>query len=165
MTAPLLTDPRWLHNPSRLLYGALVTGSVIAVAGETSDSVKQIVIDVVVVLVVYWASHVYSEVLTDRLHDPDAILRERLQHGLRHEMAIVFGGTPALVVLATCGLLGIEAGRATDVALLSTVVLLGCAGYAIGRVSGASRWGVVAEVAGAVAMGVLIVLLKAFALH
>ena len=147
-------------NADGLLYGALVTGAVVAVSGATSDSAVKIAAAVVEVLFVYWAAHVYIRVLADRMRDPSATFRDRWREALHHEVAVLLGGVPAFAVFVVAALLGAEPSRAADLALLTTVVLLGSAGYLVGRQARAGGWALAGEVAGASLLGLLVVGLK-----
>lgn len=148
-------------NASGLLYGAIVTGAVISVASGGADSAVSIVVDVAQVLIVYWAAHVYIRVLADRLVDPASRFADRAREALRHELAVLLGGVPALSVFVAATLAGADTSGATNLALAATVVLLGSAGYVVGRQAEARGWALVAEVAASSLLGLLVVGLKA----
>ena len=75
------------------------------------------------------------------------------------------GGIPALVVFIAASAAGATISLAANIALLATIVLLGSAGYVVGRQAGARGWNLVGEVAVAAALGILIFTLKAEGLH
>jgi hypothetical protein len=148
------------RNVSGFLYGTLVTGAVVAVASAVSDSAMTVGLAVVHVAIVYWVAHVYVRVLADRLADPSATFVRRARESFGHEAAVLEGGVPALAVFVLAAVLGADASRAADLALLATVGLLASAGYAIGRQAKARGWALAGEVAAATLLGLAIVGLK-----
>ena len=153
------------RNAAGLLYGALVSGAVIAVASSVTDSAVTIVLAVVQVLLVYWAAHVYTRVLADRLADPSSSFAARAREAFGHELAVLLGGLPALAAFVVAAGLGMDTSDAADVAMVVTVLLFASAGYAIGRQAGARRWALAGEVATASVLGVVVVALKGAGLH
>ena len=163
--ARLIAAWRSQRNPAGLLYGALVAASVIAVSSAVLESAVALTLAVVEVLLVYWAAHVYSRVLADRLADPSASAGERAREAVRHEVSVLAGGIPALAVFVGASVRDASVGAAANLALVATIVLLGSAGFAVGRQAGARGWNLVAEVAVAAALGIVIFTLKAQGLH
>lgn len=149
------------RNASGLLYGALVTGAVIGVSAEATDSAATIVFNAVQVLIVYWAAHVYIRVLADRLADPTLGFAERVGEALRHELAVLLGGAPALAVFVVASVAGVSTSAATNLALAATILLLGSAGYVVGRQAQERGWALVGEVVASSLLGLLVVGLKA----
>ena len=152
------------RNPAELLYGALVTGTVFALSASATDEARTVGLTVLEVLVAFWVAHVYTRLLTDRLRDPAASFMERGREAINHERAVLEGGLPALVAFVLANLVGASTSRAVDVALAVTVVLLGSAGYHVGRAVGARGITLVGEIAVAVLLGLFVVGLK-LALH
>jgi len=163
--ARLIAVWRSRRNPAGFLYGALVAAAVIAVSSSVIDSSRTLTLAVLEVLVIYWAAHVYSRVLADRLADPTATLGERSWEAIRHEVSVLAGGVPALVVFGAASAVGATISTAANIALLATVVLLGSAGFVVGRQADARGWNLAGEVAVAAALGILIFTLKAEGLH
>lgn len=163
--ARLVAAWRSRRNPAGLLYGALVAAAVIAVSSGVMESARSLTLAVVEVLVIYWAAHVYSRILAERLADPSATFRERAREAVRHEFSVLAGGLPALVVFVIASVAGASLSTAANLALAATIVLLGSAGYVVGRQAGAHGRDLAAEVAVAVLLGVLIFTLKAENLH
>src|SRR3954452_24246294 len=149
------------RNPGGFLYGALVTGAVLAVSSASDDRAATVLRAVVQVLIVYWCAHVYVRVLTHGRGGTSAGLGERTRSSLLHELAILEGGLPAISVFSLGALLGMETGRAADLALFATIVFLAVAGYIVGREAKVEGWSLIAEVVAAVDIGVLVVGLKA----
>jgi hypothetical protein len=162
-----LTTDAWRshRNPAGILFGALVTGAVIAVSSAATDKARTIMLAVIQVLIVYWATHVYTRVIADRLTDPSATFLERSKESLQHELSVLLGGVPALGVFALAVAAGASTSRAANLALAATVVLFATAGYAVGRQAKATGWNLIGEVGAAVVLGVVIVVLKAAGIH
>ncbi len=55
-----------LDNPAGVIYGTVITASLIA--GQSDEPIGVIIASVVVTLVVFWLAHVYADVLA---HDAD----------------------------------------------------------------------------------------------
>src|SRR3954464_12156700 len=78
---------RWerVRNPGGFIHGALVAGTTLAVASTAEDTVRQTVAATAVVLVIYWATHAYTEALGERIADPHAPPSRILRAATRHE--------------------------------------------------------------------------------
>ena len=152
------------RNPTGLLYGAVVTGAVFALTEASDDRPRTIAIAVLEVLVVFWAAHVYTRVLSDRLIDPGSSFLTRTREALLHELAVLEGGAPAVAVFAVWSIAGAESPAAINAALATTVVVLGSAGYVVGRRAGARGPTLLGEIAAAALLGLVVVGLKV-ALH
>ena len=148
------------RNASGVLYGAVVTGAIMALASGSEDDAVTVGRSVLEVLLVFWAAHVYTRVIADRLLEPGAPFGHRLREALHHELAVLEGGVPALVAFAIATFAGASTNTASNVALDVTVVMLGSAGYVIGRDSGATGRALVLEVAAAAGLGLLVIALK-----
>jgi hypothetical protein len=145
-------------NPSRLLYGAVVSAAVLAVVDMHTETWSQVLLAIAIVLIVYWLAHVYVETLADRLLS--ATHRPRFRRVSHHEAPILLGGVPAMLVVAAASLLGAPVSTATSIAQWVTVALLAGAGYLGGHRAGRTGWSLFVDVLIAVLFGVLTVLLK-----
>jgi hypothetical protein len=154
-----------VSNPGGFVHGALVAGATLAVASTADDTVRQIVVATLVILAVYWATHSYTRALGDRIADPGTRSSTVLREATTHEMAVFLGGLPGLGAFIVATVVGLEVSAAGDVALWLTIVLLGSAGYAIGRRGGAHGWMLTVEVGTAVLLGVLMLVLKELLQH
>ncbi|HEY2205536.1 MAG TPA: hypothetical protein VGH99_13775 [Pseudonocardia sp.] len=152
-------------NPSRLLYGAVVSAAVLAVVGDQTETRVQVLLGVASVLVVYWLVHVYVEALADRVVSPARGRRPGLARAFRHEASILAGGVPALVVLAVSFLLGASVQAGTTLAQWATVVLLAVAGHLGGHRAGRTGWRLLVDTLGAALIGVLTIALKTLLHH
>ena len=156
----VLADRAAEGNAAGLLYGALVSAAVIAVASGHAPTYGRVVLAVAVTLVVYWLAHVYTRVLAERLATPAAPLRDRARAAARHEAAILRGGLPSLLALVVTRLCGADVSTSAEVALWLTVGLLAATGYLAGYAAGSVGWRLAAESGGAALLGVIAVLLN-----
>jgi len=148
-------------NAAELLYGALITAGSLAVTSTADDRPVRVALGVFGVLVIYWSAHVYSRVMADRMKDPSASARALLAEAAGHEAAVLHGGVPSLAVFVAASALGADVSSAAYIALWATVVMLGLAGWVIGRRAHAHGLELALEVAAAAGFGMLTIALKA----
>ena len=147
-------------DPSRVLYGAVVSAGVLAVIGGHVDSVVQVLAGVIAVLAIYCLAHVYADLVGGPLGSAPQKPGHRAGIAFRRESAVVLGGLPGLVAVLVASLLGATVSLATTIALWVIVVLLAGAGYVGSRRSKRTGWRLVLDTAFAALFGVLAVLLK-----
>lgn len=147
-------------EPSRVIYGAVVSAGVLAVAGPHADLPVQLLAGVAVVLAIYCLAHVYADLLGGELSEPQETLRRRASVALRRESAVVLGGVPGFVAVLVASLFGATVSAATTVALWVIIALLAGVGYVGGRRSKRTGWRLALYTAFAVLFGVLAALLK-----
>jgi hypothetical protein len=153
---------RWLagFHPAGLMHGAVVMGAVLALVADDEASSAAVAASAAGVLVVYWATHAYSDALGagvggDRVH-----LFRRLRRFGRRDAAVLLGGLPALAVFSVMTLLGAAFPYAVDGALWLTLLLLTAVGYLAAHVAGVTGWRLAGETAFAALVGGCIVLLN-----
>ena len=144
-----------------LLYGAVISASVLATASAHSEQYEYVAIASFAVVAVYWLAHVYIGLHTRRTDDPEVGILHRVAAGARHEASVLKGGVPAVLVYLVGTLFGLGAGTAAAVAVYFSVGLLVCVGYVAAHLAG--RTGAAALVDASVAglFGVAVVALKA----
>ncbi|QDP98247.1 hypothetical protein FOE78_22155 [Microlunatus elymi] len=113
-----------------------------------------------VTLVVYYLAHVFTGVESARLAHPMETFLRDLRKSTRHESSVLLGGLPAMLVVVVAVLFGVSTSVAVDLALWTTVGLLGLLGWFVGRASRATGWRLAAEVVGAALFGMILVVLK-----
>jgi hypothetical protein len=159
-----VTAPRtqWdnVRNPGGFIHGALVAGTTLAVATTADDTVRQTVAATIVVLVIYWATHSYTEALGERIADPHERPSVVVRHAAKQERSIFVGGLPGVATFVVASAAGADVASAGNIAMWATIVLLGSAGYAVGRRGGATGWLLAGEVATATLLGIFILVLK-----
>ena len=80
-----------------LLYGAVISASVLATASAHSEQYEYVALAAFAVVTVYWLAHVYVG-LHGRRGDADASIWHRVATGARHEASVLKGGIPAVLV-------------------------------------------------------------------
>ena len=169
-----------------LLYGAVVCGAALAAISAHADETPYVALATFLVLVVYWLSHVYVHVLSERLAGPraDHDLAEvgdaqlggsakhaaaagrprtvrRLSRDLTLETSVLKGGLPALVVYLGASALGAAPTTAGFIALCALTLLLLGFGYLGAYRAGLRGAAAALEASGAGLFGVLMIGLKA----
>lgn len=160
---PLRRAGHWLARGRQIdefLYGALVSGSILAVSSAKSSDGGAVLLATGLVNVTYWLAHVYVDAVGGRFHDQDHSTGHRLGHALRNSTGVLLGSLPAMAVFAICRLLGAGVATAAWTSLWFTVALLGYAGALAAFRAGARRWSLLGETAIALAFGVTVILLK-----
>ncbi|WP_251152474.1 hypothetical protein [Cellulosimicrobium sp. Marseille-Q4280] len=147
-----------------LLYGAVVTGSVLAVNSVHTVDSDRVAIAASVVAVIYWLTHVYVDAIGGRFSDPDHSSGHRLNEALRTNTGVLVGSIPPIVVFAVGRVAGLDAETASFVALWFTVVLLAAAGWYAATRAGVRGWPLVGETCVAAGFGLVVILLK-YLLH
>src|SRR3954452_15946049 len=91
---PARTQWDKVQNPGGFIHGALVAGTTLAVATTAEDTVRQTVVATIVVLVVYWATHSYTEALGERIADPHERPSVVVRKATKQERSVFVGGLP-----------------------------------------------------------------------
>jgi hypothetical protein len=160
-------DARAITLPKRipeLLYGAVVTGSILAVSSLHGSSSEHVAIATGVVAIVYWLAHVYVDAVGGRFHDLEHSTLERLGEALRTNTEVLVGSLPPIAVFLVARILGAEVETAAEIALWFTVAILTCAGATAAFLAGVRGWRLVLETAVAGCFGLVVILLK-YLLH
>jgi len=148
-------------HPAELLYGAIVSAAVLATATHAEGS-ERVAVITAVVLFIYWCGHVYINALSRQFEGDDRRLLHRLRAATAHEIGVLLGGLPAILVYVVAAATGADASSAATVAVYFSVVLLAGVGYLGAHRAGLRGRAMLLEIAGAAAFGVLIVTLKTF---
>lgn len=152
------------HRASELLYGAVVSASVLAVASVHSDQVDRVALATIGVAIIYWLTHVYVDAIGGRFLDPDHTTLWRLRHAVSTNWAVLVGAAPPVLVYLLGRAVGLGVATAGWVAMWSAVALLMVAGGIAGHRAGARGRALVAEVAVCGSLGVVVIALK-YLLH
>jgi hypothetical protein len=137
----------------------IVATSVIAVSYEASDA-SAVALAVLVTAVVFWLAHVYARVLGSDVSQARKPTRTELAHTLREHLSLVEVVVPLVLVLGL-GAIGVIPDRAAFIAatVIALVELAAAGGYAA-RTRGAGLRSTAMSAAIALALGLLVVLLK-----
>jgi hypothetical protein len=149
---------------SELLYGAVVSASILAISslhGPTSDRVAFASLGV---CVTYWLAHVYVDAIGGRFRDPEHTSHARLRRALFGNTEILVGSLPPIIVFLLGQVLGLGISGSAWLALWFTVAMLtGTAAYAA-HLAGVRGLDLAVETLAAGALGVLVIGLK-YILH
>jgi hypothetical protein len=149
---------------SELLYGAVVSASILAISslhGPTSDRVALASLGV---CITYWLAHVYVDAVGGRFRDPDHSAHARLRRALIGNTEILVGSLPPIIVFLLGQVLGLGISGSAWLALWFTVAMLtGTAAYAA-HLAGVRGINLAVETLAAGALGVLVIGLK-YILH
>jgi positive regulator of sigma E activity len=113
------------------VYGIIVGAAVMAASKATSA--VAVVVAVLVTLVVYWGAERYARIVAGRIHDGRRPDRRELLSELTTGWAMVSTSVLPLVVLIVARVLGAGLPTALLWALGCSTLLLGLAGWEVGR--------------------------------
>ena len=148
-------------DPGGLLYGALLTASMLVATGAHSDDYLFIAGATALVLVIFWLAHVYVQaqalqISGDRRHIP-----HRVRDAALHEMSILQGWIPAIVVYLGSLLVGFDKPTAAWIAAWFSAAMLTTIGFITARRAGLRGWSATLDAAIAGMFGVVVILGKA----
>ncbi|MNW53275.1 hypothetical protein D3C74_308320 [compost metagenome] len=147
-------------GPADFLYGAVVSGFMLAVSSTHDASSDFVMLAVAGVLVGYWAAHVYVSAIGGRFRDTDHTITERLRLASSDEVWVLIGGVPALGVFLVGRVFGLDVVDAALIALWFTVLMLAVVGHLAAHRAGVRGWALTVETVVAGAFGLLIIGLK-----
>lgn len=147
-----------------LLYGAVVSGSVLAVASVHGVTQDRVAVATASVALVYWLAHVFVDAVGGRFEDVEHSVGARLAVALRTNFGVLLGSVPPVLVFLLGDALGLDVTGAAWLALWFTVALIVAAAVLAGYRAGARGLALAAEAAVAGAFGVVVILLK-YLLH
>jgi hypothetical protein len=147
-------------GPAEVLYGAVVSGAVLAVTSAHAEVGENVVISTALVSVTYWLAHVYADAIGGRFEDTEHSTGHRLRHAVANNFGVLFGGIPPLVVFVVARLLGQDVSEAALTALWFTVLLLMASAAVAAHKAGARGGTLVGETAVAGGFGLVVILLK-----
>ncbi|GIF12902.1 hypothetical protein [Actinoplanes teichomyceticus] len=112
------------------VYGIIV-GAAVLVAGH-GESVRDVVVAVLVTLLVYWAAERYARIVAERIHQGRRPARHVIREQLTAGWEIVTASGLPLLVLILVRLSGARLITAEIVSLACSTLLLAVAGWRIG---------------------------------
>jgi hypothetical protein len=113
------------------LYGVIVASAVMA--ASHANGALAVAVAVVITLVVYWAAERYARLVAERIHDGRRPTWAEVGRQLGRGWEFVTASFLPLVVMVAARLLGAEVAGAVLAGLVCSTVLLGVAGWEIGR--------------------------------
>lgn len=140
------------------IYGIIVGAAVMAAAHV--GTAAAVIVAVLVTLLIYWGAERYARIVARRIHDGRRLDRQELRSELATGWAMVSASFLPLAVLVVARLLGAGLSVAILVALACSTVLLGIAGWEIGRDGKLTQRERLVSAATAAAFGGVIIVLK-----
>lgn len=154
---------RWAHvseeSTAAGIYGVIVGAAVMAAAHAPSTAA--VAVSVVVTLAIYWAAERYARLVAERIHEQHRPTWSAVRRQLTTGWEIVTASALPLVVLLVVGALGASLYAAVLAALACSTVLLGVAGWEMGRGGKLTPAERVAAATAASMFGAVMILLKA----
>jgi hypothetical protein len=149
------------ESTASAIYGVIVSAAVMAASHVASAIAVDVV--VLVTLVIYWSAERYARLVAERIHDGRRPTWHEVRRQLTSGWEFVTASALPLVVLTLSTALGVGLSAAILAALACSTVLLGVAGWEIGRDGNLTRGERIASAAVAALFGVAMVALKALA--
>lgn len=140
------------------IYGVIVSAAVMAASHE--NTALAVSVAVLVTLTIYWGAERYARLVAERIHDGRRPTWQQVRRQLTTGWEMVTASVLPLVVLTAAYQLGAGVDTAVFWGLVCSTILLGTAGWQMGRngqLTGLER---VASVAVAGAFGLVMIALK-----
>jgi hypothetical protein len=141
------------------IYGAVVTAAIIAAVGDQLPTAG-VVVAVVVTLLVYWVAEEYAELLGEHTAGGHLPGRRQIRAGLVATWPMVGASYVPLLALLLTRLAGASPLTAANVGLAAALLLLVYHGWSAGRAAHLAGRSLLAATSVAVALGVVMIVLK-----
>ena len=140
------------------IYGVIVSAAVMV----ASDAESAVALDlaVLVTLLIYWGAERYARLIAERIHLGHRLTFAQTRRQLTHGWAFVTASFLPLVVLSVVRLLGAGMDTAVIAALGCSTLLLGLAGWEMGRLGHLTLLERIAATAVGGLFGVVLIFLK-----
>jgi hypothetical protein len=125
-----------------------------------SRSTAAIVVAVVVTLVVYWLAEEYAEALGEQAEGGRLPTRQSVRGSLRSTWPIVSSSFLPLLAVVIARVAGATVLTASNVGLAAAVLLLGVHAWWAGRAADLHHWRLAIATGIAIALGLVVVVLK-----
>jgi hypothetical protein len=141
------------------IYGAIITASIMAAAGDSLRTLA-LALSVLVTLVVYWLAEQYAELLGEQAAHGHVPTWRQVREALGTSWPIVSASFAPLAVLVVARLAGASASDAANVGVGAAIALLTFHGWRAGRAAELRGWRLGATTAIAAVLGLVMVALK-----
>jgi hypothetical protein len=141
------------------IYGSVVTAALIA-ASEDQLPTHWLVIEVLVTLLVYWIAEQYAEILGEHAERGRIPTWRQVRAGLESSWPMVAASYIPLLALVVSRVAGASAPTAANIALATAVALLAYHGWSASRAAHLEGRPLLAATSVAVALGLLMIMLK-----
>lgn len=152
-----------VHTVARTIYGTILITALVAGLSEGEDiDAWQILVSVTVTAFVFWAAHVYAELLSRRLAARRSLTWAETSRAMAEELPMVQAGIPAGLALGLAALGFYSTDTGVTLAIGFGVASLFAYGIVLAHREGAGFWQTVSVACVNGAFGLVIVALKAF---
>jgi hypothetical protein len=147
------------------VYGTIVVMSTLAAGSSADPDAWRLAVFVLVSVTVFWLAHVYSHTLAESIQRGHRLDVAELRSVARRELAIVLAAVAPIAALVAGALDLLEESTAIWLAMLIGLATLAVTGARYATIEQLSRTGTVAVIAINLAIGLVIVGLKAGLAH
>ena len=147
------------------VYGTVLVMATLTAASSERDHPWRLVAIVAVGALVFWVAHLYAHALSESIELGRRILLPDLKRIARRELGIVLAAVPATAALVLGALGVVSMATALWLALGTGVAMLDAQGLRYARVEHFERSDRIRAVACNVALGLIVVGLKALLVH
>jgi hypothetical protein len=141
------------------IYGTIITAAILAAAGD-HVAILPLAVSILVTLMVYWLAEEYAELLGEQLEGGQLPTWPDIRAALAATWPMVSASYIPLLALALARLLGASPPTATNVGLVTAVVLLMIYAWSAGRAAQLKGKQLFVITSIAAALGLLMILLK-----
>jgi len=151
------------HAVARTIYGTILVTALVAGISEGKDiDAWQILVSVTGTSIVFWAAHVYSEVISQRLAAGRSLSWAETGQAMSEELPMLQAGFPAAIALGLSALGFYSTETAVTLAIGFGVASLFAYGVVLAHREGAGRTQTFVTACVNGTFGLVIVALKAF---
>ena len=139
-----------------LLYGTIVSAAALAVGATRGETAGGMFETMVSTLLIYWFAHVYTATVSGRTPGSTVPLHRLIAASARHEVSILAGGLPAVLVLAILSIAHVSLWVTVLSDVGTVIVVLALDGLLAGLHAGTRGWRLGVEAGSAAVMGGLL---------
>jgi hypothetical protein len=144
------------------IYGTIAAGLALAIGADAGLGTWAVITAVLAELLGFFLAHAYADMLGEHLSQPGTPLWKRFEKACSHDVLLLVGGLPLVVVFMVETAAGLNANVGADIALALLITLLGTFGTIAARRSKAAWPAAFGEGVLAAALGALVLVLKLF---
>lgn len=160
---------RAVHGPrtgiAGTVYGTIIVMATVAAGGKGDVDAWALAVLVVATVIVLWVAHVYAHGLAESIDRGHRLDRDELTSVARREVAIVLAAVAPVTALVLGAAEVIRESRAVWLALILCLLALAVQGLRYARVERLGLLGTCVAVGVNLALGLVIVALKALLAH
>ena len=156
------SDRRFINSRSLglAIYGTMAAGLALAIGADTGLASTAVIAAVLAELVGFFLVHVYADMLGEKFSHPGTRLWKRLENACLHDVLLLVGGIPVVVLFTVETIAGLNTNVGADIALVLLIVLLGTLGAFAARRAYAPWPAALGEGVLAAVLGGFVLLLK-----